>query len=195
MAESSWNLHTTAVARFYEWAVEEGHAEAVPFTYAWAKRFVDGQVRTMRRNLAKLKGPKPATTIKYLEQDFAELFVRALEGLLPDGAPDPAFRGHDPGRNAAMTRFGLEFYGAPHAAFLFMPKFGDGVRAARDIGMYAQNFLLSLAARGFDGVPQTHLGFYADTVRDFLRSRRAHAHQNPMDGWAQDVTTSTRASS
>lgn len=107
LAESSWNLHITAVAQFYDWAVNEGHTSAVPFTYIWAKRFLNGEVRTVRRNLAKLRGPKPHTTIKYLEADFAELFVRTLEGLLPDGAPDPDFRGHDPGRNAAMARFVL----------------------------------------------------------------------------------------
>jgi site-specific recombinase XerD len=107
LAESSWNLHVTAVARFYEWAVDEGHATAVPFTYAWARRFVHGEARTVRRNLAKLRDPKPATTIKYLEPDFAELFVQALEGLQPGGAPDPGFRGHDPSRNATMARFVL----------------------------------------------------------------------------------------
>ncbi|MFI6494806.1 nitroreductase [Streptomyces sp. NPDC050564] len=68
----------------------------------------------------------------------------------------------------AAAREGLKFFGAPHAAFLFMPAFGDGVRAAGDIGMYGQNFLLSLAARGFDGVPMTMLGFYSDTIRTFL---------------------------
>jgi integrase len=97
----------TAVARFYEWAVDEGHATAVPFTYDWAKRFVRGEARTVRRNLAKLREPQSASTIKYLEPDFAELFVQALEGLQPDGVPDPDFRGHDPGRNAAMARFVL----------------------------------------------------------------------------------------
>jgi nitroreductase len=66
------------------------------------------------------------------------------------------------------VRENLEFYGAPHAAFLFMPALGDGVRTAGDIGMYAQNFLLSLAARGLAGIPQTVLGVYADTVRAFL---------------------------
>lgn len=71
------------------------------------------------------------------------------------------------GRKAA-ARENLEFYGAPHVAFLFMPEFGDSVRAAGDIGMYAQNFLLSLTARGLGGIPQTMLGFYADTVREFL---------------------------
>ncbi|MGW6318057.1 nitroreductase family protein [Streptomyces sp. NPDC055099] len=62
----------------------------------------------------------------------------------------------------------LSFFGALHAAFLFMPAFGDGVRTAGDIGMYAQNFLLSLTARGLGGIPQTMLGFYADTVREVL---------------------------
>ncbi len=60
------------------------------------------------------------------------------------------------------------FFGAPHAAFLFMPSVGDNVRVAGDIGMYAQNFLLSLAARGYAGIPQTLLGFHADTVREML---------------------------
>lgn len=49
-----------------------------------------------------------------------------------------------------------------------MPAFGDSVRAAGDIGMCAQTFLLSLTARGLDGIPQTALGSYADVVREFL---------------------------
>ncbi len=62
----------------------------------------------------------------------------------------------------------LEFFGAPHAAFLFMPTVGDNVRVAADVGMYGQTFLLSLAARGLNGIPQTLLGFYPETVRRFL---------------------------
>jgi nitroreductase len=45
---------------------------------------------------------------------------------------------------------------------------GDNVRAAADVGMYAQTFLLSLAARGLGGVPQTSLGMFADTIREVL---------------------------
>ena len=62
----------------------------------------------------------------------------------------------------------MRFYGAPHVALLFMPQIGDGVRAAGDVGMYAQNFLLSLTARGYSGIPQTMIGGYADTVRAAL---------------------------
>ncbi|NDJ59280.1 nitroreductase [Enterobacteriaceae bacterium 4M9] len=70
-------------------------------------------------------------------------------------------------RHDALLR-NYAFFGAPHAAFLFMPSFGDNVRVAGDMGMYGQNFLLSLAARGYAGIPQTLLGFHADTVREML---------------------------
>ncbi len=62
LAESSWNLHVTAVARFHEWAVDEGHATAVPFSYAWARRFVHGEARTAsglrRREFTYLLAPE-----------------------------------------------------------------------------------------------------------------------------------------
>lgn len=60
------------------------------------------------------------------------------------------------------------FFNAPQAAFLFMPSFGDDVRVAGDMGMYGQTFLLSLAARDLGGIPQTSLGFFAGTIREFL---------------------------
>lgn len=67
------------------------------------------------------------------------------------------------------ARFNLEFFGAPHVALLFMPEVGDNVvRVAGDIGMYGQTFLLSLTAHGLGGIPQTMLGFYAQTIRDVL---------------------------
>jgi nitroreductase len=65
-------------------------------------------------------------------------------------------------------RLNLTFFNAPHVAMLFMNPVGDNVRVASDIGMYAQTFLLSLAAHGLGGIPQTSLGFYADTIREVL---------------------------
>lgn len=73
---------------------------------------------------------------------------------------------HDLRQRAVLRN--LEFFGAPHGALLFMPTLYDGVRVAADVGMYAQTFLLSLTAHGLSGVPQTMLGFYADTIRDLL---------------------------
>jgi nitroreductase len=47
------------------------------------------------------------------------------------------------------------------------------LRVASDIGMYAQSFLLALAARGIGSVPQTVLGFHADVVRKVLGVSKA----------------------
>ncbi|GAB2480086.1 nitroreductase [Comamonas humi] len=69
-------------------------------------------------------------------------------------------------REELLKNFG--FFGAPHVALLFMPSFGDSVRTAGDIGMYGQTFLLSLAARGLAGIPQTSLAMFAPTIRSVL---------------------------
>ncbi|MEV1172127.1 hypothetical protein [Nonomuraea sp. NPDC049784] len=102
LAPSTWNLHMKALSLFYRWLVDEGHASAVPFSYRQATRLLDGVPREYERNLAKVREPKPHTTIKYLEPDFAEGFIKALAGLRPDGTPDDGYRGRELGRNAAM---------------------------------------------------------------------------------------------
>ncbi len=95
----------------------------------------------------------------YLERQIAQAtsYYRAL-GIGREDRQD---------RRAALQR-NVEFFGAPHAALLFMPGFYDGVRVAGDVGMYAQTFLLSLVAHGLGGVPQTLLGFYAEPIRSVL---------------------------
>ncbi|MCT8358604.1 nitroreductase [Xanthomonas citri pv. anacardii] len=69
------------------------------------------------------------------------------------------------GRIKAISR-NLKFFDAPHVAFVFMPPIcGNEVHAAADIGMFAQNFLLSLFSRGYAGIAQGILGEYAGTVK------------------------------
>lgn len=70
-------------------------------------------------------------------------------------------------RQSANKR-NLDFFDAPHVALLFMPSVGDNVRTAGDMGMYGQTFLLSLAAHGLAGIPQTYLGFFAAQARQLL---------------------------
>ena len=70
-------------------------------------------------------------------------------------------------RRYAITK-NLEFFGAPHAALLFMAPVYETVRVAGDIGMFGQTFLLSLEAHGLGGVPQTLLSFFAGTAREIL---------------------------
>ncbi|MCX5370137.1 MULTISPECIES: tyrosine-type recombinase/integrase [unclassified Streptomyces] len=100
---STWNQNVNTVARFYQWAVEEGYCTAVPFTYALVRRFTEAGPVETRRNTATLRTPKPHVTMKYLEDDFLQLFLWALAGLGPGGVPD-TFRGRQVGRNAAMAK-------------------------------------------------------------------------------------------
>ncbi|OXM56450.1 integrase [Amycolatopsis thailandensis] len=106
-APATWNLHVGVVAAFYRWAVVEGLTSAEPFSYATALRVVRDMTRRVERNLAKVRAPKAHVTVKHLESDFAELFVRALEGLRPDGTADPRFRGLEPGRNTGVAQLVL----------------------------------------------------------------------------------------
>jgi nitroreductase len=59
------------------------------------------------------------------------------------------------------------FFGAPHAAFLFIPPDG-GLREAADCGKFAQTFMLALAAAGVGSCPQGSLSDYPQIVRATL---------------------------
>ena len=59
------------------------------------------------------------------------------------------------------------FFGAPHAAFVFMPAWA-GMREAADCGMYAQSLMLAMTAHGIGSCAQGALSHYADIVHDAL---------------------------
>ena len=84
-AATTWAQHVSVLSLFYRWAIEEGHAQAEPFTYRTARALFNGTGREARVNLAVRRTPKPHVTIKYLEADFAELFLAALRGLARSG--------------------------------------------------------------------------------------------------------------
>jgi len=98
---STWNRHMSILSSFYRWAVAEGHASVEPFTYRQATLFYADQVRTGPVNQAVRRVPKPHVSIRYLEKDFIELFIRALRGLGPAGE-DRGYRGRQLARNAAV---------------------------------------------------------------------------------------------
>jgi integrase len=104
---STWNQHVSILSSFYRWAVAEGYAGAEPFSYRQARVAYSDQVREAAVNRARLRTPKPHVTIKYFEADFADLFVRALSGLGPDGEQDGGFRGRESVRNGAVGRLAL----------------------------------------------------------------------------------------
>ena len=106
-AATTWGRHMSVLSLFYRWAMAEGHAQAEPFTYRTARALFAGPGRQGRVNLAVRRTPKPHVTVKYLEPDFAELFLNGLRGLAPDGSQDSGFHGRELARNAAVGELAL----------------------------------------------------------------------------------------
>ena len=139
-------------------------------TQPWQVHLVSGAVRDRLSEALLAADDRQRYT-----PDFA-FDMQAYTGVYAQRAQDSGrarYEAIDIGRDdhaarLACLRHNLKFFDAPHVAFLFMPQISDYVRAAGDVGMYAQTFLLSLQARGLGGIPQTLLGMYAETVREVL---------------------------
>lgn len=61
----------------------------------------------------------------------------------------------------------LDAFGAPQAAFVFLPE-GFGLREASDLGGYAQTLMLAMASRGVASCAQGALSLYPGLVRAHL---------------------------
>ena len=83
LAATTWNLHVSVLSCFYQWAMAEGYVGTVPFSYAQAQVRYGAVTREMQVNLARRRTPKPHVTVRYLEADFAALFIAALGGRCP----------------------------------------------------------------------------------------------------------------
>ena len=79
----------------------------MPFTYAQAQVRYGDVRRDVRVNLARRRVPRRHVTIRYLEADFAGLFIAALGGLGPDGTPDGGYQGRELARNSAVAKMAL----------------------------------------------------------------------------------------
>ena len=69
-------------------------------------------------------------------------------------------------RQALMLK-NWQFFGAPHAAFISMPKSFGEVNAI-DVGIYVQTLMLLMTANGICCCPQGALAQFADPVYDLL---------------------------
>lgn len=139
-------------------------------TQPWHVHIVSGKTKTLleKRMIANDQAGVVSPDFSFDYADFhGDYFDRSQEQARTYYEALGIARSDKEKRHDVYLR-NFRFFGAPHAAFLFMPAVGDNVRVASDIGMYGQSFLLSLAARGYAGIPQTLLGFHADTVREIL---------------------------
>lgn len=80
---------------------------------------------------------------------------------------------YDRERRDWAYRRNLEFFGAPHAVFVFMHS-AFAEREAVDLGMYAQSLMLAITARGIASCAQGALGLYCGILRDELGLDDSH---------------------
>jgi nitroreductase len=79
----------------------------------------------------------------------------------------------DRARRDQAYRRNLEFFGAPHAALVFMHR-DFAHREAVDLGIYAQTLMLAMTARGLASCAQGALSLYPGLVRAHLKLDETH---------------------
>lgn len=146
------------------------HAPSNSNVQPWVVHIVSGATRD-RLSKAMLEAAAEERMSPDFPFNYDDLYGPYRERQQAQGAA--YFQAAGIGREATeQRRFAilrnLEFFGAPHVCLLFMAPVYESVRVAGDVGMYGQTFLLSLAAHGLAGVPQTLLSLFAGTARDVL---------------------------
>lgn len=135
-------------------------------TQPWRLHIVSGAA--LDRLRAALQAAAQAGTPREPDIEYA----MAYAGVFRERQIDAAVRlfaaqgvaRQDRGARTASALRNYRFFDAPHAAFLFIPADG-GLREAADCAMFAQTFMLALAAAGVGSCAQGSLGDYPMIVR------------------------------
>ncbi|MET8022274.1 nitroreductase [Streptomyces decoyicus] len=162
----------------------------------WQVEVVSGATRVRLADALQAADAEKRTSVDFpysedmyspVHQTRRAAFGAGLYGALGIGPDDHAAR-------VAYDSESLRFYGAPHAAFLFVN--GDGgARLAADVGAYMQTLLLAMTAYGVDSCPQGLLSFYADTVRAELGVTAGKLLVGISFGYADETAPANRARS
>jgi len=138
-------------------------------TQPWKLHIVSGhKLRRLRDALVEAvrRGEAGAPEVEHAEPYRGPYRDRQIDAAVRLFAAQGVARHDKEARMASFLR-NYEFFGAPHAAFLFIPG-GGGLREAADCGKFAQTFMLALAAAGVGSCPQGSLADYPAIVRGQL---------------------------
>jgi nitroreductase len=136
----------------------------------WSVAVLTGGAReALARRLCDLFDRGAPTRMDYASRppglpELAEERARAAAaGVL---AAKGVARDDEAGRRAHL-RDNLRFYGAPVAMIFHLP--ADAAPGTfLEMGLFLENVLLGLAARGLGACPQASVAAYAEAIRDFL---------------------------
>jgi site-specific recombinase XerD len=105
IAGASWNRSITALEKFYGWALDEGLLAGTPFSRNLTAAPGRDVARYAHRHSRSFREPgaRPQD-MRFVGMDrFVAFRDVGLRGHLPDGSPDPAWRGHNGERDALFA--------------------------------------------------------------------------------------------
>jgi site-specific recombinase XerD len=103
VSAGTWNRFIAALDKWAGWAVYEKLIEAVPFRYADVTVWTPHGPAKIRVNTERDPGEESGSVRFLPYEDYLRWRDVGLRGLLPDGSPDPAWRGRHGERNAAFA--------------------------------------------------------------------------------------------
>ena len=137
-------------------------------TQPWHVAVVSGTKRDAleQKIIAEImSGKPPSPAFQPGDQDLQGIYKDRQRACGHDYYGYMGIERHDKeARNALMLK-NWQFFGAPHVAFISMPKYMGAVNAI-DIGIYLQSLMLLMMEYGLASIPQGALAFYPDQVLD-----------------------------
>ncbi len=100
---ATWNRSIAALDKWVQWARYEGLLAAEPFRYADKTVLTPQGLRQARVNAEHEPDPQPAPIRFVPFEDYLLWRDVGLRGELPDGRPDPSWRGRNGERNAVFA--------------------------------------------------------------------------------------------
>ncbi len=137
-------------------------------TQPWHVSVVSGEKRDALENALVTEimlGKKPEQAFQAFDQDLAGVYKDRQYACAAGYYTTMGIAREDKdARNALMVK-NWQFFGAPHVAFISMPKTMGPINAV-DIGIYLQSLMLLMVERGLASCPQGALAFFPKPVFD-----------------------------
>jgi site-specific recombinase XerD len=105
ISSSTWDRGIATLDKFYRWATAKGHVSRLPFSYRAPRSsaFLPGRRHPEPVNLAKERRGRRRPPGFVSVEDYLLFRDVGLRGRLPEGGPDPTFRGRHGHRNALFA--------------------------------------------------------------------------------------------
>ncbi len=135
-------------------------------TQPWHVAVVSGQKRIEleQKIVAEIvSGKEPSPAFQPGDQDLQGVYRERQFACAADYYGTMGIAREDKAARQELMLKNWQFFGAPHVAFISMPKYMGAVNAL-DVGIYLQSLMLLFVEHGLASCPQGALAFYTDPI-------------------------------